>query len=94
MIYADAVLNVSPVASGPTIRLQETTFAVYGALFFQVLTGTEYINYELWTDSGRTARVGIATVTVLDTSQAEPVFVPVTLKGSGVTLSGVTVNIK
>ena len=60
----------------------------------QVTEGTEYVNYELWTDSGRTARVGIATVTVLDTSQAEPVFVPVTLKGSGVTLSGVTVNIK
>ena len=60
----------------------------------QITEGTEYVNYELWTDSGRTARVGIATVTVLDTSQAEPVFVPVTLKGSGVTLSGVTVNIK
>tara|TARA_B100000427_G_scaffold329217_1_gene344536 strand:- start:1313 stop:4138 length:2826 start_codon:yes stop_codon:yes gene_type:complete len=60
----------------------------------QITEGTEYINYELWTDSGRTARVGIATVTVLDTSQAEPVFVPVTLSGSGVTLSGVTVNIK
>tara|TARA_B100001175_G_scaffold227343_1_gene193988 strand:+ start:886 stop:3708 length:2823 start_codon:yes stop_codon:yes gene_type:complete len=60
----------------------------------QITEGTEYVNYELWTDSGRTARVGIATVTVLDTSQADPVFVPVTLKGSGVTLSGVTVNIK
>tara|TARA_B100000902_G_C27309265_1_gene917383 strand:+ start:612 stop:3389 length:2778 start_codon:yes stop_codon:yes gene_type:complete len=60
----------------------------------QITEGTEYVNYELWTDSGRTARVGIATVTVLDTSQAEPIFVPVSFKGSGVTLSGVTVNIK
>ena len=45
-------------------------------------------------DSGRTARVGITTVTVLDTSQTEPVFFPATLKGSGVTLSGVSISIK
>merc|ERR1719182_268046 len=32
--------HVSPVASGPTMRLVETTLAVNGDLFLYVLTGT------------------------------------------------------
>ena len=34
------MLQVSPVAAGPTMRLTEITFETKGALFLYVLTGT------------------------------------------------------
>ena len=86
-LSSGALTGFGIITSG-TFNFSHTTAAD------ELTEGTEYIVYELFTDSGRTARVGITTVAVLDTSQTEPVFFPATLKGSGVTLSGVTVNIK
>ena len=86
--FSSGALTGFGIITSGTFNFSHTTAAD------ELTEGTEYVVYELFTDSGRTARVGITTVTVLDTSQTEPVFFPATLKGSGVTLSGVSISIK